>query len=112
MDRFVECANIDHFLNILTSQDISDRNRETISKLMIAEEDKLGRNLEYLEFAEKRASKCRDRLNYLRRLRDAFADGTEDRLRAEKVLANFQVTHDLVEEFCCRLRVMVSSSPL
>lgn len=112
MDSYVSYANIDHFLSILTSQDISDHNRKTVTKLMVAEEDKLGRDLAHLEFAQARASQSRERLSYLSRLRDAFADGTEDRIRADRLLTNFQATHDLMEDFCRRLRDRVNSSRL
>ncbi len=112
MDNYVAHANIDHYFSILTSQDLTDRNRATIMKLMVAEEDKLGHDLEHLQFAEIRTARGRDRVNYLRNLRDAFADGSDERHQTEKLLANFETTLQLMEHFCSRIREQVNSSCL
>jgi len=109
MDRGVIRANIDHYLSILTSQGLTERNRDTIIKLMIAEEDKLSHDLEQLEFAENRVAKSRDRVNYLRRLRDAFVDGSTERAQADRTLGNFEAIHQLVEQFCRQIRERVNS---
>jgi hypothetical protein len=50
-----------------------------------------------------------DRVSYLRKLRDGFADGSADRAQADKVLANFEVTHQIVERFCHNMRAKVNS---
>jgi hypothetical protein len=110
MDRFVACANIDHYLSVLNTTDLSPQNRATIIKLLIAEEDKLSHDLEQLEFAESRFTRSKDRVNHLRKLRDGFADGSTDRANAEKVLATFEVTHQLTEQFCLRMREKVNSN--
>jgi len=112
MDGYVGQANVDHFFNILTSQPLTGRNRDTIIKLMIAEEDKLGRDLEHLHFAEDRAAKSRVRVNNMRKLRDGFAIGSAERAQAEKVLANFESIHELMEQFCHRMRERVSLNRL
>ena len=62
-NRYVARANIDHYLSILSSQALTERNRDTVTKLMIVEEDKLGHDLEQLEFAEDRTVRSRDRFN-------------------------------------------------
>lgn len=110
MDRYVAHANIDHYFNLLTVQGLTDGNRDTIVKLMLAEEDKLGRDLEHLQFAEDRAARGRDRLNYLRGLRAAFADGSTEQARADDMLANFETTQNLMEQFCRRMREQVHSN--
>ncbi len=110
MDSYVTHANIDHYFSILTSQGLTDRNRNTVVKLMIAEEDKLAHDLEHLQFAESRAARSRDRVSDLRRLRDAFADGSTERAQADKLLANFEISHELMEQFCRRLREKVNSN--
>ncbi len=108
---YVAHANIDHYLHLLTSQSqLTDGNRTTITKLMVAEEDKLGRDLEHLQFAEIRTARARDRLNHLSRLRDAFADGSSERMQAEKALANFEAIYKLMEQFCGHMRKKVNSS--
>ncbi len=112
MDRGVVHANIDHYLNILTDQGLPERNRDTIIKLMIAEEDKLSHDLEQLEFAEDRAARSRDRVNYLRRLRDAFVVGSTERAQADRTLANFEAIHHLVEQFCRHMREKVNTRRL
>ncbi|MDA9440357.1 hypothetical protein XH98_14760 [Bradyrhizobium sp. CCBAU 51745] len=110
MDSYVAHANIDHYFNLLTVEGITDRNRDTIVKLMIAEEDKLGRDLETLQFAEDRAARGRDRLNHLRRLRAAFADGSIEQARADQMLANFETTQKLMEQFCLAMRERAHSN--
>lgn len=110
MDSYIAVANIDHYLSILTSQSLTDSNRATIMKLMIEEEDKLGQDLEHLQFAEIRAARGRDRVNHLRKLRDAFPDGSAERIRAEKMLADFEIIHQLMEQFCRHMRKKVNSS--
>ena len=56
-----------------------------------------------------RSGMSRDRVSYLRRLRDGFADGSADRAQADKVLANSEVTHQMVERFCHYMRGKVNS---
>lgn len=110
MDKYIARANIDHYFNLLTSPDSTDCNQATIMKLMVAEEDKLGRDLEHLQFAEVRTARARDRLDYLRKLRDAFADSSAERIQAEKVLANFEAIYQSMEQFCRHMRRRVNSS--
>jgi Spy/CpxP family protein refolding chaperone len=112
MDRYVARANIDHYLSLLNGSDLAPHNRSTITKLLIAEEDKLGRDLEHLEFAEARAAKSRDRLNYFRKLREAFAEGSPDRARADSLLKNMEAIHKLWEQFCQEMRERLNSSHL
>jgi hypothetical protein len=112
MDQYVARANIDHYLSLLNSTHLSPQNRDTISKLMLAEEDKLGHDLEQLEFAETRAARCRDRVNHFRNLREAFAEGSTDRTRADSMLAKFEAIHDLMEQFCHHMRGRVNSRRL
>jgi hypothetical protein len=73
--RYVARANIDHYLGILNNNDISSETKAMVTKLLITEEDKLGHDLEQLEFAENRAAKGRDRVNRLRLLRNSFVAG-------------------------------------
>ena len=112
MDQYVARANIDHYLSLLHGADLTPQNRTTINKLMVAEEDKLARDLEHLEFAEARTAKSRARVDYFVRLRNAFAEGSTDRAHADKVLANFEATHQLMEQFCHGLRQKINSRGL
>jgi len=110
VDSYIAHANIDHYFSLLTSQNLTDQNRATITKLMVAEEDKLGRDLEHLKFAEIRTAAARERINYMSKLRDAFADGSAERTHAEKLLSNFEVAYQLMEQFCRHMRREVESS--
>ena len=112
MYRYVARANIDHYLSLLNVADLSPRNSGMITKLLLAEEDRLGHDLEQLEFAETRAAKCRDRVNHFRRLRDAFAEGSTDRAQADSMLAKFETIYGLMEQFCRHMRDRVNSRRL
>jgi hypothetical protein len=76
----------------------------------MAEEDKLSHDLEQLEFAETSAAKGRERLKQVRHLRDNAEPAIRD--LAEQLVANVEVTQQLLEDFCRRLRAKVRSSPL
>ena len=104
MDKYIARANIDHFLSVLNSSDLTAQNRRTIMKLLVAEEDRLSHDLEQLQFAEDCVAKSLNRKNHLTNLRDAFADGSTDRTRADAVLATFEETHQLTVHFYQRMR--------
>ncbi|MCP3463395.1 hypothetical protein [Bradyrhizobium sp. CCGUVB23] len=63
MDRYIARANADHFITRLSDGDLTPDGRSTITKMLIAEEDRLRHDLEQLEFAENRASARRKRVN-------------------------------------------------
>lgn len=98
--------------SLLNGAYLSSQNSGTITRLLLAEEDKLGHDLEQLEFAEARAARCRDGVNHFRRLRDAFAEGSDDRANADEMLAKFEAIHDLMERFCHRMRGRVNARRL
>ncbi len=109
MERYVSRANIDHYLSILNSSDLTPQNRDTVVRLLLSEEDKLSHDLEQLEFAESRASNGRSRVNHLRNLRNSFVDGSMDRERADKLLQNFESLQQLLDRFCHRMRERVNA---
>ncbi|MGV7214238.1 hypothetical protein [Bradyrhizobium sp. UFLA05-112] len=109
MDRYIAQANIDHYLSLLNSADLSEKNRDTIMKLLIATEDALSYDLEQLEFAERRAATGRSRVSYLTNLRNHFVVGSADRERADRLLANFEILQRQLEELCHRMRERVNS---
>jgi hypothetical protein len=106
-DRFAARANIDHCLGLLYDARLTPGKRATITKLLIQDEDNLAHDLEQLEFAEKRAADGRNRLNHLR----SRLILTPERLRAqaEQLVANFESTQILLDDFCHRLRNKVNS---
>ncbi len=107
MDKFVARANVDHFLGLLNGTGLGAEKRATITKLLIEEEDKLGHDLEQLEFAENRAADGRDRLNRLRGRLDIV--DPKHREQAERLVANFEATQKLLDNFCHFLRAKASS---
>jgi len=62
MERYVGRTNIDHYISLLNGGDLVPESRGAITKLLIAEEDRLSHDLEHLEFAERRAATGRDRV--------------------------------------------------
>jgi two-component system, NarL family, nitrate/nitrite response regulator NarL len=109
MDDFIARANIDHFLGLLNRTDLTPHNRGAITKLLIAEEDKLGRDLESLQFAEARTATSRERVNRFRKLRDSFVEGSSHRAHADGVLTNFEAIQNVMERFCRLMRETVNS---
>ncbi|HTO62202.1 MAG TPA: hypothetical protein VMM15_13215 [Bradyrhizobium sp.] len=112
MDRYIGRANIDHYLSLLNGSDLMPQSRSTITKLLIAEEDKLSHDLEHLEFAETRAADSRDRVNHVRKLREAFVEGSTDRAHADRLLTNVEAIHDVIEQFCRQMRQTINSRRL
>ena len=109
MHRYVPQANVDHYLSLLNGSELTSHNRSVVTKLLIAEEDKLSHDLENLDFAEKRAARGRDRVDHVRKLRGAFAFGTPEREQADRLLVNHENLQTLLEDFCHRLRMRVNS---
>lgn len=112
MNNFIARSNIDHYLDLLTNDDILPNNRSVICRLLIEEENKLSHNLEQLEFAESRVASCRDRVDRLRRLRDGFDDGSTERVRAESLLVTFEAILAQVEAACSHMRRKVNERAL
>jgi len=81
-------------------------------KRLIEEEDRLSQHLEHLEFAETRAAKCRDRLNYLRILRNSFVAGSTDRAQADRLIENYEAIQRLLDQRCHQMRQKMNSRPL
>lgn len=104
MDQFIARANVDHYLEMLKNNDISSRNRSMVTKLLIEEENKLGRDHEQLEFAENRAAACRDRADHQRRLLDSFCPGSTDWVQAERLLVNMESLAQFIEGYCQQMR--------
>ncbi|UVO40331.1 hypothetical protein KUL72_04960 [Bradyrhizobium arachidis] len=109
MHRFIAKANVDHFIGLLNDSDLTADKRTNITKLLIAELDKLTHDLEHLEFAETRAAECRDRLHRIRDQRNGHAFGTTEREQAERLLVSCENLQTVLEDFCHRLREKVLS---
>ena len=109
MPDFVYRANIDHYLEVLHDPNLPHEKRAIVVKLLITEEDKLSHYHEQLEFAEIRLANSRDRVNHVRNLRDGFADGSDERASADRLLENVKALHQLLDRFCHRMRAQVKS---
>ncbi|OAF13013.1 hypothetical protein AYJ54_45580 [Bradyrhizobium centrolobii] len=112
MHRYVARANVDHYIARLNGSDLTPYNRSTITKMLIAEEDKLSHDLEHLDFAENRAANGRARVDHVRNLREGFAFGTSEREQADRLLVNIENLQIRLEEFCHRLREKINSRGL
>ncbi|MBI5260709.1 MAG: hypothetical protein HY852_02685 [Bradyrhizobium sp.] len=111
MQHYIAHANIDHYLDLLRERSLPAEGRATVFKMLIAEEDKLGHDLEQLEFAESRAKKGRFSLDRIRRIHDDAQDPL-DRLRSERLLAAAEEAQLLLEHFCRLVRRSVNSNGL
>ena len=109
MDRFIARSNIDHYLGRLNETGLRPEKRAMITKLLIEEEDKLGRDIEHLEFVEKRTADGRERVNRVRNSREAFAFGTPERELADRLLINLENIQTLLESLCHQFREKISS---
>jgi len=108
-DGFITRANIDRFLGLLSRSELTPHDRGNITKLLIVEEDKLGRDLESLQFAEDRTATSKERVNHFRKLRDSFVEGSSQRALADGVLTNFEAIQNIMERFCRQMRETINS---
>lgn len=112
MERYIARTNVDHYISLLNGADLTAESRSTITKMLIAEEDKLSHDLEQLEFAEIKASAGRKRVSQIRDLRDNLAFGTQKQQQADKLLVSAENLQTLLEDFCHRLRHKIKSGGL
>lgn len=112
MDLFVARANIDRYLDLLHTGNSSTQDRSVLNKLLIEEENKLGRDLEQLDFAEGRVASYRQRFNQICHWRDGFVDGSSERSQADRVVESFETTLQMMESFCGKMRAKVNASSL
>jgi hypothetical protein len=107
MQRFIARANVDHYIGLLNGSDLTPDRRTAVTRLLIVEEDKLAHDLEYLDFAERRAAEGRDQVRRVRDMRDGHAVGTTEREQAEQLLVRCENLQTGLEDFCHRLRERV-----
>ncbi|WP_035705394.1 MULTISPECIES: hypothetical protein [Bradyrhizobium] len=107
MHRFVAKANVDHFIGLLNGSDLTPDKRADITKLLIAELDKLAHDLEHLEFAEKKVAEGREKVNGIRCMCNGHRFGTAEREEAERLLVACENLQTVLEDFCHRLRAKV-----
>ena len=112
MNQFQIQKNIDHYLEILNDPELSDSLKGTIRRLLIEEENRLGRDLEQLAFAELRLSICRGHLARVQAAQERLDIGSPEWSEAEKVIANFRAVLRLVEDFRRQMHEKVRRSSL
>ena len=109
LHRYVAKANVDHFIGLLNSSDLTPDKRTNITELLIAELDKLAHDLEHLEFAQKKVTEGREKVNGVRNIRNGHPFGTAEREQAERLLVACENLQTVLEDFCHRLRAKVTS---
>ncbi len=110
MHDFIAQANVDHFLNMLTDDQLGSERRDVVMKLLMAELDKLSHGEEQLDFAESRAAKVRIQLN---RLRVQFCNpdlDADSQLRVGAMLRAMEQVQPLLDDLCIRVRRRAQSS--
>ena len=107
MDQFVARSNIDHYLELLNSNDTLPDRRATLTRLLVEEVDKLARETEHLDFVEAKLASCRDIVERQRQLVNRLALGSTVREEAERALANFTAVLRQVEHFGTQLRARI-----
>ncbi|MCG2630761.1 hypothetical protein L6654_29425 [Bradyrhizobium sp. WYCCWR 13023] len=112
MHRFVAKANVDHFIGLLSSSDLTPNKRRDITALLVAELHKLAHDLEHLDFAEKKVAEGREKVSGVRSMRNSHRFGTTERQQAEDLLVAHENLQTVLEDFCHRLRVKVVGRPL
>ena len=100
--EFVSRQNLDRYVEMLREDHLSGDDRATLTRLLIEEERKLGREREDLEGAERRVGDGRARIDRLRREIEALDDGAGG--QARRLLANLEETQRLLEEHYHRLK--------
>jgi len=104
MDRYVVRANVDHYLSILSGNDLTMQHRSTTMALLNAELDKLSQDVEHLAFAESKIANSRQQVARAASIRDSFPTGTSERDHAENHLVQLENVHTALDDFCHRLR--------
>lgn len=109
MHRYVARANVDHYLSILSGNDLTIQHRSTTMALLIAELDKLSEDVEHLAFAESKIENSRQQVARAASIRDSFPAGTSERDHAERHLVQLENVRTALDDFCHRLRSNLSS---
>jgi hypothetical protein len=113
---FIANENIDHYLAMLQDAQLEPETQRTLQKLLVEEQNKLGRNREQLELAERRVHEGRERIRKLNRAvaYSGFGDDAQHRLRMiatmKEIQSLFESYHrefrDELFPFCVLLRHM------
>ena len=98
MKPSVAHTNIEHYLSLLADERLTAERRAKITRLVVQEVNKLGRNIEELEFVQMIASKGRRRINRLQQMLDHTTE-TSQRATIEHMISIFEATQQLLDAF-------------
>ena len=107
MYRYIARENIDHFIELLNGDSLAPDRRAVITRLLMDEEDKLGHDLEQLDFAETRAAKGRELLNHAQA--QLAKCHPHQRPQMERLVQNFAALQMLLDGFCNQLERKANS---
>ena len=111
IERFIIRENIDRFAEHLAREADSDK-RSTLFRLLIAEEDKLGKDLEQLAAVERCIREIRAKIARQRDLLERLATETEALRLANTLLVTLENTHALLDGHRDRLNGEIERSSL
>ena len=103
MDQLVARSNIDRYLELLRVEVVPE-SRSAINSLLIDAFDKLDRTLAHLEYSETRLIQFRQQHERMNGQRERLPPGSSRRATADNVIAGFETTMQILEEFCVGLR--------
>ena len=66
--------------------------------------DKSGRNFHEHELAEQRLAESRDRMKRFRSLENSFAPDSSERIRANTLVEEIEVLHQVLDQLCHQFR--------
>ncbi len=90
-------TDVDQLLQSLRDGCLVGNERSAALKLLIAQEDQFGRDMERLELAFDRAGHGRAQLRKIKLLRDRIDPNSDARRRTEELLATMEETQRLLE---------------
>jgi DNA-binding CsgD family transcriptional regulator len=111
VDIFTGKHNLEHFANRLGVESDPAR-RETMLRLIVEEEDKLGFGLEQLEIAEDRIAAGNKRIAMQRAVVARLGNGGSDTRLAKDVLATLVKAQALFEDYRQKILRQLNGSPL
>ena len=104
MRDFIAEQNVDHYLSMLQKPQLASDQRTTLQKLLVEEENLLGRNREQLELADRRVHEGKQRI---RKLKQTVANWHADERAREpnlSLVTAMEKTQELLEDFHRTLR--------
>jgi hypothetical protein len=102
--EFIALENVERFLTMLRNPEIERETHKTLQKLLVAEQDKLARNREQLELADRWVCDGKARIRELRRSLASSNCADWQHSRRLALIATMEETQALLEDFRRKLR--------